>query len=102
MNALLQNHLVLGLKPEHGVPTSPPGPALACRFTIAVGQVSVALATSDARGRSWASLGSLSIPVGTLDGDPIAIESTAAEVIDSMSAGLLGRIARAELLKGPK
>ncbi|AGA26461.1 hypothetical protein [Singulisphaera acidiphila] len=104
MTALLQKHLVLGLKPERGVPTSPPGPALSCRFTIEAGKVSVALAKSDAQGRSWSSLGSLVIPVSALDAglDQAAIESKAAEVIDAMSAGLLGKIARAELVKGPK
>lgn len=100
--SLLQKHLVLGLQPEQGVPIAPPGPALAFRLRIERAKVNVALATADPKGRSWNSLGTLAIPVGALDDDPMTIEAMAAEVIDRLSSGLLGKIARAELVKGPK
>lgn len=102
MAALLQKHQVLGLHPERGVPNTPSGPALACRFAIAAGKATVALAKSDVKGRNWSSLGSLTIPVRSHDDDPSAVESQAVEVIDAMSAGLLAKVARAELVKGPK
>ncbi|WP_406696240.1 hypothetical protein V5E97_35155 [Singulisphaera sp. Ch08] len=102
MEALLQKHLVLGLKPERGIPTSPHGPALACRLTIEAAKVNVAFAKSEASGRRWNSLGSLAITVGSLEGDQDAIEVEAAEVIDAMSSGLLGKVVRAQLIKGPK
>ncbi|SIO62449.1 hypothetical protein SAMN05444166_7050 [Singulisphaera sp. GP187] len=102
MSLLLQKHLVLGLKPERGIPGSPPGPALACRLIIDEDKVNVALATSDTRARAWSALGSLEITVGSLAADPGAIESEAAEVIDMMSSRLLEKLTRAELIKGPK
>jgi hypothetical protein len=99
---LLQSQQVLGLKPERGIPLTPPGRALACRLTTGTTQVRVDLASSDERGRRWVSRGSLTVAVPTGDSGAGEVGSAATELVDSISAGLLEKVARVTLIKGPR
>jgi hypothetical protein len=103
LSKLLKDQVVLGLKVALGVPERPEGPALACRVRLvgsgAKAEAVVTVAPSDGTGKAWAApVGKFSLPLtksqnGQLD---------AAMVADAAAEGVLGRLVRAQLTKGPK
>jgi hypothetical protein len=105
---------LLGLKAEPTLPSRPSGPSIGCRVVITeTGEAEVQLATSDVRGTTWSSSGKFTVPsVATAelpkgkDGVALTAEESgqyrAALVADGLAEGVLSRLVRAQLTKGPK
>jgi hypothetical protein len=88
-----EGKLVLGLRAEMGVPARPGRPALACRVAVKGDGTQVQLGGSDGAARSWVSLGKFT--VARPSGDATALA-------DAIAEGMLGRLVRAQLIKGPR
>jgi hypothetical protein len=83
---------MLGLTVRTGVPARPSEPSLAARVTFQEDGATVQVATTDAHGSSWTSAGKFAL---ALDGEAVAWA-------DRLAEGILSRVARAQLVKGPK
>jgi hypothetical protein len=90
----LTGKVVLGLRAAEGVPSRPSSPALACQVQVKGGEVQVQLASSDAAVRAWVPMGKFSLP--------IAEGAGAANLADAVAEGLVGRVVRAQVVKGPR
>jgi hypothetical protein len=104
---------LLGLSVEEGIPARPAGPSVACKVVLtSAGEASVSLGTSDSRGTSWVSSGKLSVPLAreipskTADGKELTAEEQSelrtVYLADSLAEGVLSRLVRAQLTKGPR
>jgi hypothetical protein len=93
----LEGRIVLGLRAGMGIPEQPAGPALACRVQFKAQVAQVELSSSDASGRSWVAVGKFSLPVADASD-----EAAMARLADAMAEGLLNRVVRAEIVKGPR
>jgi len=97
LSGLLKGKTVLGLQAELGVPARPEGPAVACRVRLGSTSALVTVASSDGAARNWVANGKFSLPVtrekGTFAGMPFA---------DALAEGILNRLVRAQLVKGPR
>ena len=93
----LDGKLVLGLRSEMGVPARPGGPSLACRVRLKADEALVQLSGSDARAEGWVAFGKFTVPTRGEHG-----EVDAARLADEVAEGLLGRLVRAQLVKGPR
>jgi hypothetical protein len=89
--------LVLGLRTGMGIPTRPDGPSLSCRVRLQAAEAQVQLSSSYAAAQKWVALAKFTVPLeaGKRSGDPVAL---ADEVVE----GLLSRVVRAQLVKGPR
>ena len=98
---LFKDNNLLGLKVELGVPADPAGPAISCSIqdsgTVGQNEVSVVVQMSDENGRAWKSAGKFNLPLVKKDGKVDAVAFT-----DSVASGVLGRMVRADLVKGKK
>jgi len=65
-------------------------------------KVEMNVSTSDEQGKAWTELGSFTLKVDANETSGKTAEAKASELADSMAAGLLGQVVRAELSKGPK
>jgi hypothetical protein len=83
---------MLGLTVKLGVPARPEGPSLAAKVDFSGPEATVQVLTSDARGASWASAGKFAL---SADGEPVAWA-------DRLAEGVLSRVVRVQLSKGPK
>ncbi len=111
VKSLLEKSGLLGLNAKVSIPTRPGGPALSCRIVISdAGEANVAMASSDSRGL-WTSSGKFSVPVAKdLPAIPDKPEPTAEEkaqlraglLADGIAEGMLSRLVRVQLVKGPK
>jgi hypothetical protein len=99
---LLEKHVVLGLKARPTVPSQPHGAALACRVQIDEAKVEVNPMISNNEATAWIKGTSFTFKLGEATGDSAAIERKAAEVVDSLAAGLLGRLVRVQVAKGQR
>jgi hypothetical protein len=97
---LLEKCAVLGLKARDGVPSQPLGAALACRVQIDEAKVEVKPVVSDGEARAWITGTTFAFKLGEAKEGAASVERKAAEVVDSLAAGLLGRLVRVELSKG--
>jgi hypothetical protein len=102
---------LLGLKAESVVPARPTGPALACRVTLtAADEAAVELSITDATGTRWADSGKFTLPIAKelppVEGKTLTkaeeAQYRAALLSDAVAEGLLSRLVRAQLSKGPK
>jgi hypothetical protein len=102
MKKLLDGQNVLGLTVKVGVPARPEGPALACRVALgAKGEDAViSVSASGGGGGTWEPMGKFGLPI-TGDKDKAA-SARAAELASSVTEGVLGRLVRVQLTKGPK
>ncbi|MHB1560216.1 MAG: hypothetical protein ACYC61_22420, partial [Isosphaeraceae bacterium] len=89
--------VVLGLKAEMSVPARPEGPSLACHVRIKGDQAQVQLVSSDATARSWLAFGKFALPAAGTDG-----KADGAKLADSIAEGLISRLVRAQVVKGPR
>jgi hypothetical protein len=95
---LLTDRGLLGLSAVERMPSRPEGPAIACRIALAGGQATGQVWTTVGSGRSWQSAGKLSVVLTKRNAE----QPAPAEVADACAQGLLSRLVRAELAKGPK
>ena len=99
--ATLKGQLVLGLKAEAGVAEAPTGPAIGCKIALAgttdKPQAEVHVLTSDGEGQAWTAVGKFNLPVRRSEEKVKSVEFA-----DSFAEGVLGRLVRAQLSKGPR
>jgi hypothetical protein len=84
---------MLGLTVKLGGPARPEGPSLAAKVDITGQEATVQVLTTDARGATWASAGKFAL--ATAEGEPAAWA-------DRLAEGVLSRVVRVQLTKGPK
>jgi hypothetical protein len=90
---------VLGLVVKSGIPARPDGPSVACRINLTGGDDAIVqVQVTDATGTTWVSSGKFSLPMASNENGAVK----AAEIGDTMAEGLLSRLVRAQLAKGPK
>jgi hypothetical protein len=94
---VMQGKTVLGLRAEFGIPTHPEAPSVGCRIRLSGGDAKVEVVSSDASGRNWVPSGKFTLP---LELNPGKFDAT--RFADSMAEGLLNRLVRAQLVKGPR
>ncbi len=91
---------VLGLTVKPGVPAKPSGPSLACQIALTdAGEAVVQVSTTSGLGRDWVSSGKFSLP---LEREKVSGDLKPALLADAMAEGVLARLVRAQLTKGPK
>jgi len=97
---LIDGRVVLGLPVKSGVPTRPDGPSVACRVqligTAEKTEAQVQVAKSDGAATAWVPVGKFTLPLERKDGK---IEG--AVFADALAEGILSRLVRAQLSKGP-
>jgi len=93
----VQGKTVLGLRAELGIPARPDGPALACRVRFSGGDALVQVLSSDGAARSWLSFAKFTLPATNQAG-----EFEPARFADALAEGVLNRVVRAQLIKGPR
>jgi hypothetical protein len=93
----LEGKVVLGLRSGMGIPARPDGPALACLVRLTADEAQVQLAGSDAMAQRWVPFGKFTLPLGDEKSD---VDAT--KLADHVAEGLLGRVVRAQLVKGPR
>jgi hypothetical protein len=80
-----------------GITPRPSRPSLACHVQIKGGEAQVQLSSSDASVRSWIPLGKFSVPLDSIQND-----DHSSKLADKLAEGLLSRVVRAQLVKGPR
>jgi hypothetical protein len=90
--------LVLGLMAETGeIPAQPEGPAVACQVRLAANEALIQVTGSDEAGRAWIPFGKFTLPIAREQG-----KFDAARFADAMAEGILNRMIRMQLTKGPR
>ncbi|MDR3636595.1 MAG: hypothetical protein P4L84_22525, partial [Isosphaeraceae bacterium] len=101
IGGVLKEKSVLGLKTKAGVGPQPDGPSVACRIQVTgAGEKAEALIqvfTTDGNAANWVPAGKFTLPVSQEAG-----KVKAEEFADTLAEGVLGRLVRAQLTKGPK
>jgi len=95
---LLEKYELLGLRTQAGVPARPAGPALACRAELTGAKARVHIGVSNADASGWAAAGSFELKVADAKDTP----QRALKVADALAGGLVARLVRVQLTKGPK
>src|SRR4029077_191650 len=75
----------------------PEGPAVACRVRSNASDALVEVDRSYATAARWVALGKISLPVGRTKG-----KSHTAAFADALAEGILNRLVRTQLTKGPR
>ena len=97
LNKALEGKMVLGLRSGTGIPARPSGPSLACRVRIKGEEMQVQLSGSDPAARTWVPFGKFNLPVADATG-----EAESLRLADALAEGLLSRLVRAQVVKGPR
>ena len=97
LTALLKDKPILGLWAREGVPAEPEGPAVACRVRLKGGEATVLVSSSNSTGQAWVPFGKFTLPVALKDG-----QLDAAAFTDGLAEGVLNRMVRAQLARGPR
>jgi hypothetical protein len=93
----LEGKVVLGLRAEFGIPARPTGPSLACRVRIKGEEAQVQLSGSDPAARGWLPFRKFALPAaGPAD------QAGSLKLADALAEGLLSRLVRAQVVKGPR
>ena len=93
----LQGKIVLGLWAERGIPVRPDGPSVGVRVRLKGNDAQVQVVSSDESGRKWLAFGKFSVPLNGEDG-----KFDTARLADALAEGLLNRLVRVQLVKGPR
>jgi len=100
LNKLFDGLTVLGLPVKTVVPSRPDGPALACRIQVGGSadklEAQVQVAKSDGTATKWENVGKFNLPIELKDG-----KVAGAAFADALAEGILSRVVRAQLSKGP-
>jgi hypothetical protein len=94
---VLKGKTMLGLTTEIGVPERPDGPSVGCRVRLSSSEAQVQVFSSDSAARNWVGVGKFSVPVTHKDG-----RFDVARFADDLTEGILSRLVRAQLSKGPR
>jgi len=94
---LVKGKTVLGLQADLGIPARPEGPALACRLRFNGSDALVQVFSSDAAARNWVPFAKFMLPAMKKTG-----EFDAPQFADALAEGVLNRLVRAQLIKGPR
>jgi hypothetical protein len=97
LTAALKDKPILGLWARQGVPAEPLGPAVACKVRLAEKDAVVMVGSSNAKADAWVPYGKFTVPVARKDG-----KLDAAAFTDALAEGVLNRMVRARVAKGPK
>jgi hypothetical protein len=97
LTAALKDKPILGLWAREGVPAEPDGPAVACRVRLKGDEATVLVSSSNSTGQAWVPFGKFTLPVARKDG-----ELDAATFTDGLAEGVLNRMVRAQLARGPR
>ncbi len=89
--------IVLGLRAKIGVPARPEGPSVACRVRLQGLEALVQVATSDGAARNWVAYGKFSLKAKDADG-----KFDAARLADGVAEGVIGRLVKATMTRGPR
>ena len=79
------------------IPAQPEGPAVACRVRLTGSEALVQVASSDAPAKNWVPFGKFSLPTVADKG-----KFDTAKFADGLAEGILNRLVRAQLSKGPR
>jgi len=100
LSKLLDGQYLLGLPVKMTVPARPDGPSVACKVvvqgTAETPEAQVQVAKSDGNATSWVAVGKFTLPVELKDA-----KVQGAPFADALAEGILSRIVRAQLSKGP-
>jgi hypothetical protein len=88
---------VLGLQADLGIPARPDGPAVACRVRFSGADALVQVLSSDASAQNWVAFGKFTLPATKKTGG-----FDAPQFADALAEGILNRLVRAQLIKGPR
>jgi hypothetical protein len=97
LSDLINHKTVLGLQAELGVPARPDGPAVACRVRLSGSSALVLVASSDGAARTWIASGKFTLPITKDQG-----KFDSVRFADSLAEGILNRLVRTQLVKGPR
>jgi hypothetical protein len=92
-----EGKIVLGLRAAMGIPARPSRPSLACRVQVKSDEVQVQLSSSDAAGRNWIPFGKFALAAADAKGDAGSLK-----LADALAEGLIGRLVRAQVVKGAR
>jgi hypothetical protein len=102
IKAALKDAAVLGLPVQPEVPSAPDGPSLACRISVSgtaeKAEALVQVSTTNADATAWSPAGKFTLPVVRDKDGKVKAEAFA----DALAEGVLGRLVRATLSKGPR
>jgi hypothetical protein len=90
----LSEKAFLGLKTRLGIPDQPEGPAIACRVRFDGDEASVLVQSTDGRARHWVGSGKFALSCS-------ASSFQATKFGDALAEGVLSRLVRAQLRRGP-
>jgi hypothetical protein len=93
----IKGKTVLGLQAVIGVPSRPAGPAVACQVRLRESGALVQVVSSDGSARNWLPSGKFSLPIAK---DKEKFDS--ARFADALAEGIISRLVRAQLIKGPR
>jgi hypothetical protein len=93
----VQGKNVLGLQAAMEIPAQPEGPAVACRVRLNTSDALVEVNSSDATAERWIPFGKFSLPVARTQG-----KFDTAAFADALAEGILNRLVRTQLTKGPR
>jgi hypothetical protein len=102
LRKLLTKSAILGLRTKGGIPQAPEGPAIALRATIDGTAVNVSALSSDESGAAWVKQGAFALQASELVAADKPAKERATALADAMASGLLDRLVRAEVTKGPR
>jgi len=101
LGALLKGKTVLGLRAESKAPARPEGPSVLCRILVSGSetkpQALVQVSASDGTATKWLPAGKFTLPMARESG-----KLKGAEFGNALAEGILGRLVRAQLSKGPR
>ena len=92
----LNEKAFLGLKTKIGIPDQPEGPAVGCRVKFAEGEATVQVICTDGSASKWAPFGKFSLPLSAS-----TAKFEAAKFGEALAEGVLGRMVRAQYMRGP-
>jgi hypothetical protein len=97
LTKVLAGNTVLGLKAVMEIPAQPEGPAVACRVRLNASEALVQVFSTDAAARSWLPWGKFSLAAAPKYG-----KFEGAAFADTLAEGILNRLVRTQLSKGPR
>ena len=97
LSEAIKGKTVLGLQAVIGVPSRPEGPAVACQVRFRDNTAMVQVVSSDGSAQNWLPFGKFSLPVAK---DKAKFDG--ARFADALAEGIINRLVRAQLIKGPR